>query len=101
MWIGRACHRDAVRHVAQAVVSFILNGVASCFLSHARLKPTTLDHKVIDDTVKNSAVIMTVFDVLHKIGDAFGGFYFIKFKNDVAEAGSEFYFCDDGCFFGV
>jgi hypothetical protein len=33
-----------------------------------------LDHEVVDDAVKDRAVVVLVFDVLQKIGNRFGGF---------------------------
>src|SRR5690606_17448894 len=57
MRIGRACHGHGVTIVLQAVVGFVLDGVAGLLLLHPAFETTALDHEVVDDAMKDGAVI--------------------------------------------
>ena len=66
--IHGSSHGHCIRFIFQAVVCFILNGVAGGFFLHISRHAATLNHKAVDHAMENGAVIMAVFDILQKIG---------------------------------
>src|SRR5690606_24575779 len=79
VWIIGARHSQGASQVLQAIVGFVLNGGASFFLLEIFSKATALNHKTINHTVKNSAVVKTFFYILFEIGSGFRRFIKIQF----------------------
>ncbi len=84
MRIIGARHSQSAGQVLQAIVSFVLNHFTGFFLLKIFRKTATLDHKAINDTMKNSAVIKAFFYILFKVGCGLGRFIKIQFNNDIA-----------------
>ena len=91
--VGIRCtgHGNGVRVVFQHVVRFIDNGVFGGFLCHIFGEAAPLNHKSVNDPVKDGAVVMTVIDVGQKVFHGLRGFFFIKFQKNVAHTGFYFY----------
>lgn len=90
MRVGRARHGNAVCNVLQTVLRFVLDGRTCRFLVHVSREAAALDHESVDDTMKDGAVVVTVFDILQKIGNGFRRGFGVKFQRDGTEVGLQF-----------
>lgn len=66
MWCIGTRHCDSADNVFKSTVSFIGNWDASRLFLHAFSKPTALNHKAFDYSMKNSAFIETILAILQK-----------------------------------
>lgn len=80
-------HGNTAIDILEAVIGFIGNGGAGGFLLHILVKAAALDHEVVNNAVKNGAVIVAAFGVFHKIGNGLGGFGSIQLQCDVTKIG--------------
>ena len=87
MRVHGAGHGNGALHIAEAVVGFVLNGLAGLSRGHPRFKAATLNHEVADDTVENQPVIETVANVLFEVFGSLGGLVVIQFQSDVTVGG--------------
>ena len=85
-----AGHGQGAIAVGEAVVRFVLNGIAGRLLGHAGLKAAALNHKAVDNTVEDGVVVKTFFDVLLKVGSGFRRFLKIQFNFDIAVVGLKY-----------
>ncbi len=65
VWVVGASHGDSAGCVGRAILGFdlgtlVLDRWSSRFFHVASVIAATLDHEIIDDTVKNQAVVMAV-----------------------------------------
>lgn len=96
VWGIQASHSHAVALVFEAVVGFAVDGFAGGFGIHVGVKATTLDHKAIDNTMKNGAIVMALTGIGDEIGYGLRGFGFIEPQGNVAHIGA-----DDGLGVGL
>ena len=68
MRLASAGHSQGTDIIRQAIVCFVLNAVSRLFLRHIGNHAATLNHKAINNTVKDSACVVTVHCVLQKVG---------------------------------
>ena len=69
--VGSAGHGDRAEIIFQAVVSFVLDGLAIGFLFHVSVETAALNHEVVYNPVKDSAIVETVSSVFEEIGNSF------------------------------
>ena len=67
MRITGAGHGDGAGEVFQAVIGLVLDGGVGGQVLHLRIQAATLDHEVINDPVKNGAVVMAAGYVAREI----------------------------------
>jgi hypothetical protein len=71
--------------------TLVLDGRA-CWLFHiTSVIASTLDHEVIDHTVKNRTVVMAITHIGHKVLNGVGCFVGIEFHHKFARGGGEFH----------
>ena len=84
----RTCHRENTARVAQIVFKTIVRKLAADRIagaSHAgALRIAALNHKAGNDTVKNGAVVKTLFDERDKIVDRIRGNLRVQLNLDFA-----------------
>src|SRR5690554_6424226 len=90
MGVGGARHGNGVAIVLQPVVGFIFDRLTRRLLLHALFEAAALNHEVIDDTMKDRAVVETVAHILNEVGAGFGRFLGVEFNDDVAVVGLKF-----------
>src|SRR5262245_22044056 len=88
--LGRACHRDGVAGVLEAVLRLVLDRRLRRLLFHSRLEAATLDHEAIDDTVEKRVRVVPAFHVAEKVLDRLGCARLVELKSDEAEVRMQF-----------
>ena len=71
------------------------------FLHKTSVETTTLDHEIVDNPMKNGAVVMAAMDVLKKIVHGFGCGNRIEFNGEIAQVGMELHLRPGGCGFVI
>lgn len=74
----------------QAVICFVFDRCLCLFLNHTRLKTTALDHKTINDPVKDGTVKVATLYIFQKVSHSLGGFFSVQFQFDIAEIGVQY-----------
>ena len=88
-------HGNGADGVAWATLGFdlntlVLDGWSGGFFHVASVIAATLDHEVIDDAVKNQAVVMAVAHISQKILYGVGCFVGVQLNHKLSRAGGEF-----------
>ncbi len=81
------CHCNRTFVIAQAVICFIFDCIASFFFFKVFVEATTLDHETVNHTVKDNAVIKAVTNILQEVFSSFRCFFSIKLKNNTTFIG--------------
>ena len=84
MWLVGSRHGKGAALVAQPVIGFVLDGLVPVFLQHTFLEAPTLDHEVLDDTMKDGAVVVTFSDITQKVLHRDRGVFREQFDDDVS-----------------
>jgi len=85
MRVRGAGHGDGAKVILQAIVCFVLDWLTRDFLLHVRIETTALYHEVVNNPVKDGAIVVATPRIAEKIGDGFGRFISIQFEFDFAE----------------
>ena len=89
MRLRGAGHRDGAARVGQAVGRLVLDRRPRLPLLHAGLETAALDHEILDDAVKDRAVVRLVIHIGKEILDRLRRFVCVQFDGDRAETGLE------------
>ncbi len=81
--IGGTGHGHGADGVEQTIVGFVGDRLAVGLLNEASFEATALDHKVVDNPVKDSVVVKTALGVLKEIGCRNRGFFEVEFDSDI------------------
>ena len=87
------CHSDGATRILKAVVGLVFYGRLRLFLFHVRSKSSSLNHEIINDAVKNGAVIESVRHVGQEVLDRLGRMLCVELQSDRANGGGH----QDGC----
>ena len=95
VWVVGTSHGDSADGVGRAILGFdlstlVLDRWSGRFFHVASVIAATLDHEVIDDAVKNQAVVMAVAHIRQKILYGVGCFVGVQLNHKLSRAGGEF-----------
>ena len=60
-------HGQGTDIVGQAIIGFIDDGLAIRLLFHAAIETAALDHEVVDDAMKNGAIVKTTARIVQEV----------------------------------
>jgi hypothetical protein len=94
LWVIGSCHGQRTHHVAwsafgQRFPSFMRYRCPGWLLHKLAVKTAALHHEVGDHAVKNSTVVMLVFDILQKIFHRLGCLVGVNLHHEIARCGGE------------
>ena len=99
--IGRARHRDGATLVVGSLGAFVFYRRIGFLLLERAIcigrEAATLDHKTLDDAVKNGAVVELIVGILQEVLNGFGRVFRVEFDVNVSHGGGH----DHGDFLGL
>ena len=84
MRVAGTCHGHCVTVVGEAIVRLVFKLGADFLFFQTRAHTAALHHEAGYHAVKNSVVIVALFDIAEEIGDGFWRFLGIKLKSNDA-----------------
>jgi len=93
MRVLSSCHSDGATVVSQPIISFVFHWRFGVLLFHVGGKSATLNHKVVDDAVKNSAVIEAVCYVREEVINGLRRVVPIELERHGPDGGRHQYLC--------
>ena len=85
--IHGACHGYGASIIFKTIVVFLLDRRICRFLLHFSIETAALDHKIVNDAVEDSAVVISALSVFDKVGNGRRRFFAVQFQGYVSEEG--------------
>lgn len=85
MWIIRSCHCNGSASIFESIGSFMFDRMMSFFIDHPWFESSTLNHKTLHNTVKESSTIKPLRYISEKVCNGIWCFCIIEFKSDRTE----------------
>ena len=82
MWIIRSCHSNGSTSILESVGSFMFDRMMSFFIDHPWFESSTLNHKTLHNTMKESSTIKPFCYISEKVCNGIWRFCIIKLKSD-------------------
>lgn len=101
LWVGGSGHCNCAAIIQKTIVRFVFDRGLGAFLIPFLSESTTLCHEVLNDAVKDGAVVETILHVTEEVGSGHRGLFSVELDHDIAEAGVQLNFrCGGGhrCF---